>query len=241
MTTGGDAGTPRRRIGLYGGSFNPVHNGHLRTAVEVREHAGLDEVWLIPVHVPPHKDGAGLADAAARFRMLELAVAKTPSLRACDIELTRPGPSFTIDTLDLLREQHSDVDFALVLGFDAFREIHTWKEYERLFASCDLVVTSRPPHVVRTGDDITHFGKLPIAVTRGFCYDDHVRCYLHNSGHRLEFVPVTALDISASFIRDQIAAGRSVVFLTPDEVVDYIDREQLFRSPSPAGARQPKN
>jgi nicotinate-nucleotide adenylyltransferase len=233
-TTGGDQ-TTRRRIGLFGGSFNPVHNGHLRTAVEVHERAGLAEVWLVPVHVPPHKDGAGLAAAAARFRMIELAVTKTPELRPCDVEIARPGPSFTIDTLDLLRERHPDIDFALVLGFDAFREIHTWKDYERLFATCDLLVTSRPPHEVRTGDDIAHFGKLPIAVTRGFWYDDHVRCYVHNSGHRLEFIPVTALDISASRIRQQIAAGHSLVFLTPDEVVDYIDREQLFRSSSPTG------
>lgn len=229
-TMGGDETARRRRIGLYGGSFNPVHYGHLRAAVEVHERAGLAEVWLVPVHVPPHKDGADLEEATERLRLIELAVAKSPQLRACDVEVTRPGPSYTIDTLDLLRERHPDVDFVLILGFDAFREIHTWKDYERLFASCDLLVTSRPPHEVRTGDDIAHFGKLPIAVTRGFCYDNHVRCYLHNSGHRLEFVPVTALDISASRIREHIAAGRSVAFLTPDEVVEHIDREQLFRS-----------
>jgi nicotinate-nucleotide adenylyltransferase len=230
----GDVSAERRRIGLYGGSFNPVHFGHLRTAVEVRERAGLAEVWLVPVHVPPHKGADGLAGGDARLRMVELGIANVAALRASDVEIARPGPSFTIDTVRILKERHPDVDFALILGFDAFREIHTWKDYERLFAECDLLVTSRPPYEVRAGEDMVHFGKLPIAVTRGFCYDEHLRCYAHDSGHRLQFVPVTALDISASLIRDQIAAGRSVTFLTPEPVVDYIVRERLYRSPADA-------
>jgi nicotinate-nucleotide adenylyltransferase len=235
----GSSGKPTadRKIGLYGGSFNPVHFGHLRTAVEVREQAGLDEVWLTPVHVPPHKGSEGLADGKARLRMVEIAIAGVPGLAACDVEIARPGPSYTIDTVRLLKERHPDVDLSLMLGFDAFREIHTWKDYEQLFAECDLLVTSRPPHEVRTGDDMTHFGKLPIAVTRGFCYDEHLRCYVHDSGHRLRFLPVTALDISASAIRERITAGRSAAFLTPESVVDFIGRERLYRSPSAAEGR----
>jgi nicotinate-nucleotide adenylyltransferase len=229
-----DAPAARRRIGIYGGSFNPVHFGHLRTAVEVREGARLAEVWLVPVHVPPHKQSEGLADGASRLRMVELAVERVPSLRASDVEIARPGPSFTIDTVRILKERHPDVDLSLVVGFDAFREIYTWKDYEQLFAECDLLVTSRPPHEVRAGEDMAHFGKLPIAVTRGFCYDEHLRCYVHNSGHRLQFLPVTALDISASRIRERIGAGGSVAFLTPDPVVDLIRRERLYGSPASA-------
>lgn len=221
----------RRRVGLYGGSFNPVHFGHLRTAIEVLEQAELAEVWLVPVHVPPHKENEALAPGAARLRMLELAVQGNPNLRACDLELGRAGPSYTIDTVRLVKDQHPELDLSLILGFDAFREIHTWKEYEQLFAACDLLVTSRPPYEVRAGEDFVHFGKLPIAVTRSFCYDEHLRCYAHDSGHRLRFVPVTAIDISASRVREAAQSGRSIAFLTPDSVAQHISREGLYLRP----------
>lgn len=218
----------RRRIGLYGGSFNPVHLGHLRSATEVREYAKLGEVWLVPVHVPPHKSSEDLAPAAARLRMLELAVQGHAGLRASSVEIDRPGPSYTIETVRLVKEQEPEAEISLVLGFDAFRDIYTWKDYEHLFAECDLLVTSRPPHEVRTGDDVTHFSKLPIAVTRSFCYDEHLRCYAHDSGHRLRFVPVTALDISASQIRELLSQRRSIDFLTPEPVVEHLLREGLY-------------
>src|SRR5262245_34483013 len=228
-----DAPAARRRIGLYGGSFNPIHFGHLRTAVEVREAADLAEVWLVPVHVPAHKQGGGLADGSARLRMVELAIASAPELRASDVELERSGPSFTIDPVRVLKKRHPDVDFSLIVGFDAFREIHTWKDFEQLFGECDLLVTSRPPDAVRDADVRAHFDRLPIAVTSAFCYDEHIKCYAHESGHRLRFLAVTALGISASCLRERIAAGGSLAFLTPEPVVDFIARKRLYRTPTP--------
>lgn len=218
------------RIGLYGGSFNPVHLGHLRSAVEVCARTDLEAVWLIPAREPPHKDAADMAPAADRLAMVERAIVSTPELRAEPIELERSGPSYSIDTLRLLRERHPALDFALILGFDAFCELHTWHEYEALLAECDLIVTTRPPHPVSSGANPEQFAKLPIAVTRGFCYDETIGCYAHDGGHRLEFIPVTQLDISASGLRADVARGDSIRFLVPDAVHAYILEHGLYRA-----------
>ncbi len=221
------------RVGLYGGSFNPIHLGHLRTAVEVRAGAELDAVWLVPAHQPPHKAASGIAPAADRLAMLEVAIERVPGLRAEPIELERSGPSYTIDTLRLLRERHPGVDFALILGFDAFLELHTWHQYETLVAECDFIVTTRPPHPVSRGANPGQLEKLPIAVTKGFWYDERVGRYTHDSGHRLEFLPVTQLDISASALRADVARGTSIRFLVPDSVHSYILEHGLYRAPRP--------
>lgn len=220
---------PRRRIGIYGGSFNPVHHGHLRAAVEVRERLGLTEVWLVPAREPPHKEAGAVAPGAARLHMIERAIAGVRGLAASNIELERPGPSYTIDTLRELQRRHPRASFGLVLGFDTFAEIDTWKDSEALLGACDFFVTTRPPDVVGAGENPSLFGRLPIAVRQAFWYQPSSRCYLHKSGRRLEFVPVTALDISASRIRADVAAGRSIDFLTPPEVAALIRAERLYR------------
>jgi nicotinate-nucleotide adenylyltransferase len=222
------APAPRRRIGLYGGTFNPVHLGHLRAAEEVREGAALAEVRFVVSQTPPHKEAADVAPAAQRLRLVELALDGVPGLRAEGVELERPGPSFTIDTVRILQERNPDADFALILGLDAFREIHTWREYAALLAACDLIVTSRPPVVVRDPADALYGSHLPIAVTSGFCYEPEGRCYRHTSGRRLEFLAVTGLDISSSAIRALLRQGRSIHFLTPAAVVAAIAAQGLY-------------
>lgn len=216
------------RVGLYGGSFNPIHVGHLRTAIEVRAAANLDAVWLVPAHQPPHKDPADIAPASDRLAMVEAAVDGVDELRVEPIELERDGPSYTIDTLRLLRERHPGNEFSLILGFDAFRELHTWSRYEELVAECDLIVTTRPPDPVSHGANPAQLEKLPIAVTRGFWYDERVGCYTHDSGRRMEFLPVTQLDISASALRADVARGSSIRFLVPDAVYAYIRTHRLY-------------
>jgi len=218
----------RRRVGLYGGSFNPIHFGHLRAAEEVREAAALAEVRLVVANTPPHKDATDLAAAAQRMQLVELALDGVPGLRAEGVELDRPAPSFTIDTVRLLQQREPDVDFALILGLDAFREIHTWREHQALVAACDLIVTSRPPEAVRDQADALYGSHLPIAVTSGFCYEPSSKCYRHTSGRRLEFLSVTGLDISSSAIRDLLRHGRSIHFLTPAPVVRAIAAAKLY-------------
>jgi nicotinate-nucleotide adenylyltransferase len=205
-----------------------VHYGHLRAAEEVRERAALDEIWLVPAHRPPHKGAHDVAPAADRLRMLELALDATPGMRIEPIELERSGPSYTIDTLHLLKSRHPERRFALVLGLDAFRELHTWHRFAELPGECDLVVTSRPPDAVEPDPEALERATDSIAVREAFRYVPDIRSFRHSSGNRLDFVPVTAIDISASAIRAAVAAGRSIRFLTPEPVAAYVRAHGLY-------------
>lgn len=211
-----------------------MHFGHLRAAEEVRERAELDEVWLIPASTPPHKDALGVAPAEDRLRMLELAVAGGPGLRVEPVELERSGPSYTIDTIRVLKERHPQRSFVLIVGLDAFRDFHTWHRWEEIPFECDLVVTSRPPHEVAPGPDALRIASPHIAARGTFCYVSDIGSFRHQSGHRLDFIPVTAIDVSASALRAAVAAGRSIRFLTPDAVVEYIAAHGLYAA-APAG------
>src|SRR5262249_27724034 len=133
-------------IGIFGGSFNPVHLGHLRAAEEIREAEQLDEVRLVPAALPPHQDPRTLVAASHRLRMAELAIAGAPEFRVSMLELDRPGPSFSIDTLRAVRAEVGPATrLVLALGYDAFRDFPTWKEHTAIFALCDVVVVTRPP------------------------------------------------------------------------------------------------
>ena len=200
----------------------------------MRESAALDEVWLMPAASPPHKEPWDIAPAADRLRMVELALAGARGLRAEAVELERSGPSYTIETLEILQQRHPDHAFALIVGLDAFRELHTWHRHEEVPTRCDLVVTSRPPDAVQPGPEALERATNAIAVRGAFWYDPDIGSFRHHSGHRLDFVPVTALDISASAVRAAVAAGRSIRFLTPDAVVDYIASRGLYRAPHSA-------
>jgi nicotinate-nucleotide adenylyltransferase len=208
-----------RRVGLFGGTFDPVHVAHLRTAEEAREALALDAIELVLSATPPHKAAGSQAAVAHRRRMLELAVADNPALVANFSELEREGPSYTIDTLRTVQAREPDAVLTFVVGADAFAEIGTWKDYERIFTLCDVCVISRPgaPHE-----------ELPIAVAEAFCYDTSRGVYVHRSGRALRFLPVTALMISASDIRRRCAEGRSIRYLVPDTVADYIATSGLY-------------
>jgi nicotinate-nucleotide adenylyltransferase len=216
--------TAARGIGVLGGSFDPVHLGHLRAAEEVREGQGLVEVRLVPAATPPHKDPAALAAAHHRLRMLELALEGSAGLRAARLELDRPGPSYTIDTLRAFRAEVGSARLVFAVGWDAFRELGTWKDYADIFATCDVVVVTRPPGPAQlTLDDI------PVAARKAFCYDPSSESFRHASGYVLSLQRITALDISAAAIRARVAARRSIRFLVPPAVEAYIQAHQLYR------------
>ena len=220
----------RRRVGLQGGSFDPVHFGHLRAAEEVRERAALDEVGMVLARVSPFKVKAGTSPVEDRLHMLDLALAGAENLRPCAVELERPGPSFTVDTVSELARRHPDTDFTLILGLDAFREIHGWQRWSDLLSSCDLAVTSRPPCQVASGPEALPALDLPIAVREAFWYDEAQACHRHRSGRRLDFHPLAALDISSTRLRELVRHGRSIRFLTDRAVVDHIAAHGLYRT-----------
>ena len=216
--------TARGGIGVFGGTFNPIHLGHLRAAEEVREALGLDEVRFVPSATPPHKEADGLAPAADRLCMVELAIAGVSEFRASPVELERPGPSYSIDTLRSLRAEVGPRRLVFLLGIDAFREFHTWKEHAAIFALCDVVVVTRPPWPEQLAP-----AEIPLAAREAFGYDLLSDSFRHASGHVLTIQRITALDISAASIRARVAADRSIRFLVPPTVAAYIAERGLYR------------
>jgi nicotinate-nucleotide adenylyltransferase len=212
-------------IGILGGSFNPVHLGHLRAADEVREAEALDEVWFVPAALPPHKEAATLVTAEHRRRMVELAIEGTPGFGVSALELERPGPSYSVDTLRALRaDLGDDARIVFIVGRDAFADFDSWKEHAAIFALCDVVVVTRPPV-----DSPLRSDEIPLAAREAFWYDSISGAFHHRSGHVLKLQRITALDISAASIRARVASGRSIRFLVPPSVERYIIAHGLYR------------
>ena len=207
------------RVGLFGGTFNPVHMAHLRTAEEVRERCALDRIDFVLSAVPPHKSASGLAPVEDRLHMLELAVAGNPSFVVNTLETERAGRSYSIDTIRACQAREPEAHLTFILGADAFAEVDSWKSYQDIFGLCDVCVISRPG---------VAGGELPIAVANAFCYDPSRGVYAHRSGHVVIFLTVTALMVSASDIRRRLASGHSVRYLVPPAVGDYIAQHRLY-------------
>lgn len=207
------------RVGLFGGTFNPVHSAHLRVAEEVREALALDRVEFVLAAVPPHKNGGALESVEHRHRMLELALAGNPAFAVNTTESERPGCSYSVDTIRARQARETDTRLTFILGADAFGEFESWKEFATIFALCDVCVLSRPG---------TLAAGPPIAVAKTFCYDQLRRVYVHESGNSLVFLPVASLAISASDIRQRCGSGRSIRYLVPDAVGSYIASHGLY-------------
>jgi nicotinate-nucleotide adenylyltransferase len=213
-------------IGIFGGTFDPVHVGHLRAAEDVREALDLAEIRFVPAATPPHKEARTITAPAARLHMLELATAGVPAFRVWPIELARRGPSYSIDTIRALRDEVGPGPrLAFVLGRDAFAEFDTWKEHVAIFSLCDVVVMTRPPH-----REVLSLGDIPVAARGAFCYDPVSGSFHHESGHRVIPLSVVPLDISATDIRSRLASGRSIRFLVPAAVEAYLESSGLYRS-----------
>lgn len=213
-----------QRIGLFGGTFNPVHLAHLRAAEEVRESRALDRIEFVLSAVPPHKHGAALASVADRRRILELALARHPAFAVNASEIERAGRSYAIDTIRACQATAPDARFTFIVGADAFAEIESWKDFGAIFACCDVCVLSRPG---------AHAAGPPIAIADAFCYDSERRVYAHQSGFTLAFLPITALMISASDIRERCASGRSIRYLVSPAVEAYIHEHGLYAGRTP--------
>jgi nicotinate-nucleotide adenylyltransferase len=212
-----------KKIGLFGGTFNPIHLGHLRGAEEIRETLGLQEVTFIPAAIPPHKVAEGVAEARHRLQMVRLATTSNPGFSTTDIELTRSGKSYSIDTIRYFRERHPDALF-FILGGDAFEEIETWKEFQQLFSLCNFIVMTRPGFQ-KTPSNF----QLPRSLIPVFRYEEEIRGWIHPSGHTLHFKEITYLDISSTKVRELIERGVSVRYLIPAEVDAYVQKHGLYR------------
>lgn len=215
----------RRRLGLFGGTFNPIHFGHLRAAEEVCEALSLSRLWFIPAAQPPHKPPGELTSFEVRLAMTRLAVAGHPLMEVSDIEGRRPGKSYSVETLRLLRKEFGpDWDLYFILGLDAMLEIPTWKDYAQIFHLCDFVVLDRPGYErARLEETLTKGIQPPFQVMPGG------RGFRHPSGHQVLWQQTTLIDISATAIRRLAHQGRSLRYLLPEAVRSYIISTSLYQ------------
>lgn len=215
-----DAGGVLMQI-IFGGTFDPVHNGHLRTAVELRERLGAVTLSLVPCHLPPHRDHPG-ASSATRQTMLELAVRDEPGLQVDARELAREAPSYTVDTLaDLRTGLKPGMPLAMVVGTDAFAAIDQWDRWQRLLDLAHIIVIRRPGHDV-PADSVA--GRL---LAESASVDEQM---LHTTASGfIWLVDLPAMEISASAIREKIRQGLSPRYLLPDPVWFLITETELYR------------
>ncbi len=191
------------KIGLMGGTFDPIHLGHLRAAENVRESLSLDRVAFVPAGCPSHRPPP-TSSALDRFAMVALATAGNPHFVAWDVELLRDGPSYTVDTVSRLLQERPEDSVVVIVGSDTFSEMTSWREPERLFALCTVAVVSR-------AGDMPLPLRAPFPCTRG-----------------VEAVAGPGLAVSSTAIRQRVREGRSVRYLVPDAVADYIAKRGLY-------------
>lgn len=214
------------RIGLFGGSFNPLHLGHLRAAEEDREQLGLDLVYFIPAASPPHKSGDDLAPADHRLEMVRLGTKGNRHFMVSEAEARRSGPSYTIDTIrHFLAATRARSEFYLIMGGDQFAELETWKEAGEITRLNHLAVHTRPTAGAAAGPD-----PRTLAALNRFGYSLKEAYYVNSSGHTLTFVATTFFPVSATLIRRKIAAHQSIRYLVPGDIADYIERHALYRA-----------
>ncbi len=197
------------RLGVFGGTFDPPHLGHLVLAEAAADHLGLASVLFVPAAIPPHKEASAVrAGAEHRLAMTQLAIAGNPRFALARTDLDRPGPHYTVDMLRLLRDEHPRSELVLLIGGDSLRDLPTWSRPEELIALASLGVLRRP------ADDL-NLNALERAIP--------------GLAARTAWIPALRLDIASSAIATAIAAGRSVRYLVPDAVLAYIEAHGLYK------------
>ncbi len=200
----------KKKTGIMGGTFNPVHNGHLLLAETAREFFGLDKVIFMPSGNPYMKKNAIIPDGNLRVQMLEHAVKENPYFRLSRMEVEREGPTYTCDTLVKLRELNPEEEYYFIMGADSLLTLESWKNPEIIFQNCVIAAAVRG---TGTEDKIK---KIADYLTESYQSD-------------IRIMPSRYIDISSSEIRKRIKDGRSVRYMIPDSVIAYIEKEGLYR------------
>ena len=211
------------KIGILGGTFNPVHIAHLRIAEEVRDRIGLAKVVFVPAATPPHKPLADDLPFACRYEMVQRAIGGNPCFGLSDIEGKRGGKSYSVDTLEAFRSEHPDDEFFFIVGSDSFLDIGSWHQYAAIFSLCNIVVVERPGAAVTALDQA-----LPAAIAHEFSSYGAEKRLAHRSGYSVYYLEGVPLDISSSAIRKLARLGRSVRYLVPETVEHYIKEQRLY-------------
>lgn len=214
------------KVGLFGGSFNPLHIGHLRAADEVMEILGLDKVIFIPSSIHPIKNKKNIADAGYRLKMLEMATRDTEEFEVSDVEMKRPGPSYTIDTLKHYKKNNKNYRLYFVMGTENLAKIDTWQDYKELFNFANFAVIHRPGFNFENIRDI-----IPGSLAKEFRYSgnkDGKTVYKHTSGNELIFFKIRGIRISSTTLRKSVKNGKSIKYFVPESVNKYILKNKLY-------------
>jgi nicotinate-nucleotide adenylyltransferase len=198
------------KIGILGGTFDPVHIGHLIIAEGVRVDLGLNQILFVPAGQPWLKQDYAITPAVHRVKMVRMAIVTNPYFKISDIEIEHPGPSYTVDTMAELREQlGTEVDLFFILGYDALAELAKWKEPNKLIQLCKLVA------IPRLNSDLPNLKSLEQSIP--------------GVSERVIYCPTPIIDISSSQIRERVARGLSIRYLVPDKIEKYIVKQRLYR------------
>jgi nicotinate-nucleotide adenylyltransferase len=191
------------KIGIFGGTFNPPHIGHLIVAEYARESAGLDKILFIPAYISPLKNSGEEINSQDRLAMTELAIQRNPHFELSDIELKRKGKSFTVDTIEYLRTQFRDAEFYLLIGMDNYYSLQEWKDSQNLLSTINIFVLNRPG------------------------VSNSLNKKIDNK--KIKFLQVPNIDISSTNLRKRIKTGNSVRYNIPESVLEYITAHKLYR------------
>jgi nicotinate-nucleotide adenylyltransferase len=205
------------KIGLYFGTFNPIHIGHLIIANHLAEHSDLEQIWLVVTPHNPHKKKETLLDDYHRLQMVYLATEDFPKIKPSDIEFKLPQPNYTVHTLAHLQEKYPQHEFSLIMGEDNLKSFHKWKNYEVILQNHDLYVYPRLEAKGRTGEAIS---EEPIDTA-----PDNSRDF----GKRIHFIDAPRVEISSTFIRESVKNGKNVQPLLSSKVWEYIDHNNFYR------------
>ncbi len=217
-------------IGLFGGTFNPLHSGHLQVAEEVKAGFNLEKIYFIPSAVPPHKGTDDLAEAMDRYRMIDAEMSARRGFVVSDVEIHRRGPSYTIDTVRYFKDKlPAATPCFLIMGMDAFLEIDTWKSYQKLFDQVPMIVMTRPLEDAKQTVQSAALEKYIHAhVDARYKYITPSSCFDHPEKHPVHLFPVTPINISSTKIRNRIRRGLSIKEMVPVTVENYIHKKGLY-------------
>lgn len=209
MTAQAQQPNSTHRVGIFGGSFNPLHQGHLIVAEFAAESIGLDLVLFVPVVDPPHKSGKELLHIEHRCRMISMAITDNDRFQLSMVDANRPGPHYSVDTVQIIGEQYADSDLYFVMGGDSFRSFPSWHEPQEIVKHCCLAVMRRPS--TRPVQPNMHDTDLP------------------GLSDRIAMIEAPPIGISSTRIREQLGGGKSVRYLVPNNVLDYIHTHDLYQ------------
>jgi nicotinate-nucleotide adenylyltransferase len=215
------------RIGILGGTFDPIHNGHIRPALEVKNSLNLDSIWLMPNHIPPHKAGPKTG-TAHRLAMVQLVCSSHNEFELCDIEINRDTPSYTVTSLHQLTQAYPEHEFYFIMGMDSFIQLDRWYQWQTLFELCHIVVCQRPGWQLEQSSPMATLMQIKVQqrLQQLALKDKPIKAAKVGN---IFPVNITAQDISSTEIRARIRNKQALNQLLPAKIIDYIEQHRLYR------------